>query len=344
MNFSQFVSRYQRVPVEEYSNRVLEAVPEPVVSVQVLTYQHANFIRDCLDGILMQETDFPFEILIGEDESSDGTREICKKYADRHPDTIRLFLHRRENNIAIHGRPTPKFQGTYTRFKCRGTYIALCEGDDYWTDPLKLQKQVDFLEANEEYVVSCHQTKKVDSSGKQLSAEILPGAPIERSQEALMRGPVLSVPTMCFRNVLERYPESYFEVLSSDIFLSSMLGRFGKSRFQSSIEPSVYRIHDGGIWSSKDYSKRLYCRYHSRKKLAEYWKSMGVEHISETFREESEKAREDYVFAKIDERKFLRFVIEFAKLQLEYIRGREHGRFVGANERAIKRMMKRVQK
>ena len=137
--------KYQKAPVEEYPNQVLEAVPEPVVSVQVSTYQHADFIRDCLDGILMQETDFPVEILIGEDESSDGTREICKAYADRHPDKIRLFLHRRENNIAIHGRPTGRFQSTYTRFKCRGTYIALCEGDDYWTDPLKLQKQVDFL-------------------------------------------------------------------------------------------------------------------------------------------------------------------------------------------------------
>ena len=173
MNFSQFVSRYQRVPVEEYSNRVLEAVPEPVVSVQVLTYQHANFIRDCLDGILMQETDFPVEILIGEDESSDGTREICKEYAARHPDTIRLFLHRRENNIAIHGRPTGRFQSTYTRFKCRGTYIALCEGDDYWTDPLKLQKQVDFLEGHPECVLSFHDGQMVDESGHIIEESLL---------------------------------------------------------------------------------------------------------------------------------------------------------------------------
>jgi len=116
MNFEQLKQKYQQVPVEEYPNRVSEAVPNPVVTAKVSTYQHADFIRDCLDGILMQETDFPFEIVIGEEESSDGTREICRAYADRHPDKIRLLLNCRENNIAIHGRPTGKFQSIYTRF------------------------------------------------------------------------------------------------------------------------------------------------------------------------------------------------------------------------------------
>ena len=123
LDFESFCRKYQKALVEKYPNRVLEAVPEPVVAVQVSTYQHADFIRDCLEGILMQETDFPVEILIGEDESSDGTREICKEYADRHPDTIRLFLHRREDSVKIHGRPTGKFQSVYTRFMRQSSFM-----------------------------------------------------------------------------------------------------------------------------------------------------------------------------------------------------------------------------
>ncbi len=132
-------------------------VPDnPLVSVCVQTYQHAKYIEQCLDGILMQKTSFPFEVLLGEDESTDGTREICIEYAKKHPDKIRLILHRRENVIKIGGQPTGRFNLLYNLKEARGKYIALCEGDDYWTDPYKLQKQVDFLEGNEEYIACAH--------------------------------------------------------------------------------------------------------------------------------------------------------------------------------------------
>jgi glycosyltransferase involved in cell wall biosynthesis len=151
MTFQDFIEKYQKVPVEEYPNNVLEKVPVPILSCRVSTYQHAPYIRQCLDGIIMQKTNFPFEIVIGEDESSDDTREICIEYAKKYPDIIRLFLHKRENNILINGKSTAIFQGTYTMFKLRGKYQAICEGDDYWTDPLKIQKQVDFLDKNYDY-------------------------------------------------------------------------------------------------------------------------------------------------------------------------------------------------
>lgn len=119
---------------------------EPLLSVCVQTYLHVDYIKQCLDGILMQKTTFLFEILLGEDDSTDGTRAICIEYAKKHPDKIRLFLHSRENNIIIDGNPTGRFNFLYNLSKIRGKYIALCEGDDYWTDPYKLQKQVDILE------------------------------------------------------------------------------------------------------------------------------------------------------------------------------------------------------
>lgn len=148
MEFDRFIDEFQVKKVIEESKNTEQS---PMVSVLVQTYQHVGFIRDCLDGILMQKTNFPFEILLGDDGSVDGTREIVKDYANKHPNNIRLFWHNRENNIAIGGRPTGRFNFLYNIFSAKGKYIALCEGDDYWTDPLKLQKQVDFMEANPEY-------------------------------------------------------------------------------------------------------------------------------------------------------------------------------------------------
>lgn len=118
----------------------------PVVSVVVPTYQHAAYIEQCLHGILMQETRFPVEILVGEDESTDGTREICQRIAAAHPDRIRLFLRSRKEMLYIMGQPSGRGNILFLLGEAKGKYIATCEGDDYWTDPLKLQKQVDVLE------------------------------------------------------------------------------------------------------------------------------------------------------------------------------------------------------
>lgn len=142
------LKKYIKVQVHEVTNNVPS---NPLVSVCVQTFQHANYIEQCLDGILMQKINFDYEILLGDDESTDGTREICEKYAKKYQNKIRLFLHSRENNIKINDRPTGRFNFMYNLSKARGKYIALCEGDDYWTDQSKLQKQVDFLENHPDY-------------------------------------------------------------------------------------------------------------------------------------------------------------------------------------------------
>lgn len=121
---------------------------DPLVSIRVVTYNHARYLARCLEGILMQKTSFPFEVVVGEDCSTDGTREIAIDYARRHPETIRLLLS--ETNLG-------GVQNTLrVRAACRGAYHAFCEGDDYWIDPLKLQKQVDCLEAHPEYTLCFH--------------------------------------------------------------------------------------------------------------------------------------------------------------------------------------------
>ena len=138
----------------------------PLVSVTVTTYQHVNYIRDCLNGILMQKTDFPYEIILGEDGSSDGTQEICKEYAVRYPDKIRLFIRdRRISQFVRKDGTVSRFNGIWNRMSARGKYIAWCEGDDYWTDPLKLQKQVNILESDKNigFVYSKFQLVNLDN-------------------------------------------------------------------------------------------------------------------------------------------------------------------------------------
>lgn len=122
---------------------------QPLVSVSVPTYQQVKYISECLDGILMQQTSFVIEIIIGDDGSTDGTREICEKYAKRYQHKIRLFNRDRKLSQYVDSEGyLTRFNGIWNRMSARGKYLAICEGDDYWTDPLKLQKQIDFLESN----------------------------------------------------------------------------------------------------------------------------------------------------------------------------------------------------
>jgi cellulose synthase/poly-beta-1,6-N-acetylglucosamine synthase-like glycosyltransferase len=107
MDFREFKEKYQKKEVEEIS---FSPPVEPVVSVLVQTYQQKDFIKECLDSILMQETTFEYEILVGDDGSTDGTREICQQYAENYPGKIRLFLHHRENQIQVLGEATFQFQ------------------------------------------------------------------------------------------------------------------------------------------------------------------------------------------------------------------------------------------
>ncbi|WP_299334731.1 glycosyltransferase family 2 protein [uncultured Psychroserpens sp.] len=140
---------YQKKEVQEFTNR--SSSVKPLVSIITITYNHIDYIQQCLDSLINQDTNFEFEILLGDDCSNDGTRELCIDYAKKYPSVIRLFLHERENNIAIDGRPSGRFNYVYNFTKAKGKYIAVCEGDDFWVDSKKLQKQIDFLEINPTY-------------------------------------------------------------------------------------------------------------------------------------------------------------------------------------------------
>lgn len=118
----------------------------PLVSIRCITFNHERYIRDCLEGFVTQKTNFSFEAIVHDDASTDGTAAVIKEYAAKYPDVIKPILEK-ENQYSKH-------DGSLRRIMdgaCKGKYVAFCEGDDYWIDPLKLQKQVDFLEAHPEY-------------------------------------------------------------------------------------------------------------------------------------------------------------------------------------------------
>ncbi|HND88872.1 MAG TPA: glycosyltransferase, partial [Saprospiraceae bacterium] len=120
----------------------------PLVSVCMITYKQEAYIGKAIESVLMQQTDFPIELVIGEDASPDGTLRICQHYQALHPDKIRLMTG--EKNMGF------SWNFARTLWATRGEYIALLEGDDYWTDPLKLQKQVDFLRKSPDFNLHFH--------------------------------------------------------------------------------------------------------------------------------------------------------------------------------------------
>ena len=131
-----------------------------MVSVTLLTYNHADYVRQTLEGIVKQKTNFKFEVIVGDDCSKDSTQEILREYGEKYPDIFNMVL--RPENIGA-------TKNLYDLLKrCKGKYIAGLEGDDYWTDPLKLQKQIDILESNSDLIACVTNTCKVDKKGNLL--------------------------------------------------------------------------------------------------------------------------------------------------------------------------------
>ena len=166
---------------------------QPLVSICCITYNHAPYIRQCLDGFLMQKVTFPIEIIINDDCSTDGTTDIIREYEAKYPDKIKPIYHvENEYSKGVRG-----MFATYCFPKAKGKYIAMCEGDDYWTDPLKLQKQVDFMEVSPEYGLVYTQVDAFDDNGV-----IGPIAREIADAKSLLFGNVIATLTVCFRREL----------------------------------------------------------------------------------------------------------------------------------------------
>ncbi len=260
LSFSEFTSIFEKKKVEHFPTKVPENV---TVSVCVQTYQHREYIEKCLESILMQETSFPFEIIVGEDESSDGTRDVCKRFAEQYPDKIRLILHKRENNITLFDKPSGRFNFIYNIFSARGKYIAFCEGDDFWTDRKKLQKQFEALKANQDCSVCFTAAEYLDEVNPENAYLYRPKVPAGKSKfsirEAIIdSGGFMPTASVFFRReLLKEVPFWMIESPVGDLPLTLLLGLKGSYLFLD--EPMItYRVGTPMSWSSnqKDFAYR----------------------------------------------------------------------------------------
>lgn len=146
----------------------------PSVSICCLTYNHVSYIRQCLDGFVSQKTNFPFEVLVHDDASTDGTADVIKEYEARYPLLIKPIY----QDINQY-RQRRQVSATYNFARVKGKYIASCEGDDYWTDPYKLQKQVDFLETHPDFSICFHPVMVLNQATGEMHPDTLADVPSE---------------------------------------------------------------------------------------------------------------------------------------------------------------------
>ena len=240
------------------------------VSVCCVTYNHEKFIRKCLDGFLLQQTHFPIEVIIHDDASTDQTTAIISEYQAEHPG-IFFPLFQKENQYR------KGIRGMNAKFnfpRCTGKYIALCEGDDFWNDPHKLQKQVDFLESNPEYFITGHDANIIDEEENMISTSKLPDiCKRDCSSIELQKCFFVLTLSMCFRNVsdLRQMPEELYKASNADTFMISYFGRFGKYKYMPDINPATYRVHSEGIWAMRNELEKQVMTKNTFRQLRKYY-------------------------------------------------------------------------
>ncbi len=224
------------------------------VSIITLAYNHENYIRECLEGIVNQKTNFTFELLIHDDASTDKTAKIIKEYEVKYPNIIKPIYQK----VNQYSKGIPVFY-KFNSSRAKGKYVAICEGDDYWTDPLKLQKQVDFLEANEDYGLvytdKIFYYQKENRFVKSKTSQII-------EVDELLASNKIPTLTTCFRaNLLFDYLEKFYPLLPSFPFgdYSLWLYIISKTKLYHLPEyTSVYRVLSESASHSKNIKKKVF--------------------------------------------------------------------------------------
>lgn len=219
-----------------------------LVSVFMVTYNHEKYLSEAIESVLMQKTNFSYQLIIGEDCSSDGTREIVRRYAEEHPTLIKAIFN--PQNLGPGRNADTVFK------ECTGKYVAMCEGDDYWTDPHKLQKQVDFLEDNPDFAICFHNMQIVYEGNPHLNRISNTRQKEITTINNLARGNYIHTASCIFRNNLYEIPDWFHQCPVGDYPLHLLNAQYGKIKFIDEIM-GVYRVHKGGIWENKDSSYRV---------------------------------------------------------------------------------------
>lgn len=222
-----------------------------MVSVLMITYGHENYIRLAIEGVLMQQSAFDFQLVIANDNSPDNSHSIITDIINNHPKGGIIKYIDRSANIGMQNN----FLDAYSH--CAGKYIANCEGDDYWTDPLKLQKQIDFLENNPDYVLCFHKVKVLESDGN-LVDDSITNIPTEyETIEALATcGNYIHTPSVVYRNCIKSLPTEFAQTPIGDYFLYMLLAQYGKIKYID--EPMAVYRHGVGVFSGNSSDVMLY--------------------------------------------------------------------------------------
>jgi len=240
----------------------------PLVSIICTAYNHELYIKQCLDSFIIQKTDFEFEVVINDDASTDKTASIIKEYEQKYPLIIKP-IYQTENQYS-------KRSGLWRTIlfpRAKGKYIAICEGDDYWTDPLKLQKQVDFMEKNGDFTLICGGFKSIGPTGEKVEIleNLLP--PDQEDEDGFYftlrdfsKVWLTKTLTTLFRNIpdLTNYSTKY--QFSRDIHLFYHLLKSGKGYYMKQVL-GVYNKHEGGVFSLKSREQKLLVHYYIYKDM-----------------------------------------------------------------------------
>ena len=242
------------------------------VSVLMLTYNQERYIDEAIRSVLLQQTDFAFELIIGNDASTDATGIVCSTWKEKYPEQIVLF--NRETNLGLQ----QNFIQSYAH--CRGEYVAICEGDDFWTDKHKLQKQVDFLDAHADYSTCFHRvinyfedngTKSLSNGGQRTETDIVD---LARSNY------ISNVSAVFRRNLFGPLPEWFATVSTYDYAIHLLNAQYGKIHYMK--QPmAVYRQHSKAIWSKAGMDKKLTIALTIRELLMAYFEERNRPEVYE---------------------------------------------------------------
>ncbi len=216
------------------------------VSVVMITYGQDKYISDAIRGVLMQQCDFDVELIIANDSSPDNTDSVVDEIIRSHPKSNWIKYTKHKVNKGMQSN------FVWATEQCKGDYIALCEGDDYWTDPLKLQKQVEFLELNLNYVMCFHKVDILKPNGDIVSDFITKLPKNFQDREVfLKKGNYIHTPSVIFRNFIVKFPDIYKISPEGDFLLYLLLTKFGKIGYINDVM-AIYRSNVGILSKSKD--------------------------------------------------------------------------------------------
>lgn len=289
---------------------------KPIVAIHCLVYNHEPYLRDCFEGFVMQQTNFPFVAIVHDDASTDSSAAIIHEYEEKYPHIFKPIYE--NENVFQNGGVAAINELMNAAIDATGAkYVAMCEGDDYWTDPLKLQKQVDFMEANPEYVLCCHRYKIYNQNDGTWDKdyvhqlfEISPNGFSFSNQENFKVWITKTLTLLIRQDALRKMPSKKGFKYWRDVHMNYYLLKQGKG-FCMPLEGSVYRRHQGGIFSALQQTQQ---RRIGMKIWYELLKYNQDDEILVTFYKNQHNNYRDYIRSRIHNRETKDLVVDIRTL------------------------------